>query len=105
MHIGISRARQHRMPVTKPVFILPVIFQSLSWNQRIISLKCFRESQALLNLCPESIVQVRYNRRFDVTVVETRSDQTSGILLPCTALCGLRGRKSTKPYHVHVRLV
>lgn len=75
--------------INRQSFNLTVIFATVNSNQRITSLSSLRVSQALEKLCPECIVQVRYNRRFDVIAVETRNGQTSGVLLRCTELCGM----------------
>lgn len=66
-----------------------VIFSPAHPNILITKLSSLKVSRALELLCPECIMEVRFNYRLNLIAVDTRNSQTSGTLLKCTELCGI----------------
>lgn len=68
---------------------LTVILVPLTPEQRITDLSSIKVSQALEQLCPECILEVRYNVRLNLIAVNTRNGMASRELLKCTLLCSV----------------
>ncbi|KAG0427032.1 hypothetical protein HPB47_025896 [Ixodes persulcatus] len=68
---------------------LTVIFVPAAEDTLITSLSSLKVSDALNLLCPECIIEIRYNRRLNLIAVDTRNGQTTRALLDCKKLCGI----------------
>ncbi|KAG0410166.1 hypothetical protein HPB47_012720 [Ixodes persulcatus] len=68
---------------------LTVIFVPAAEDNLITSLSSLKVSDALNLLCPECIIEIRYNRRLNLIAVDTRNGQTTRALLDCKKLCGI----------------
>lgn len=71
---------------------LTVIFVPRMLTEKITHLSSIRVSQALEKMCPECIIEVRYNFRLNLIAVDTRNGMTTRALLSCTELCGVQVR-------------
>lgn len=75
--------------ITKLSVKLTVTFAATHANDKLTSLSSLKVIQALEKICPESVVEIRFNRRLDVIAVDARNGQTTLEQLRCTDLCGI----------------
>lgn len=75
--------------ISKPSVKLTVIFATTSANGKISNLSSRKVAQDFEELCPECIVDIRFNPRLDDVATDTRNGQTTLELPSCADFCGM----------------